>query len=100
MAAALLLAAIAILINAGWGAHLRPRWGWPGRVRRPVFRTDHSAREESREAKSPAPDRATPTAVPLAAAGLATGMAVGTKVPALALATYPTPARPRPCPDA
>ncbi|HKB52124.1 MAG TPA: hypothetical protein VKC63_11955 [Solirubrobacterales bacterium] len=86
MAAALLLAAIAILINAGWGAHLRPRWGWPGRVRRPVFRTDHSAREESREAKSPAPDRATPTAVPLAAAGLATGMAVGTKSTALAMA--------------
>jgi hypothetical protein len=86
MAAALLLAAIAILINAEWGAHLRPRWGWPGRARRPVFRKDHSAREVSSPAKNPAPDRATPTGVPLAAAGLAVGMAVGTKSTALAMA--------------
>jgi len=86
MAAALLLAAIAILVNAGWGAHLRPRWGWPGRARRPVFRTDHSAREADREARNPAPHRATPTGAPLAAAGLAVGMAVGTKSTALAMA--------------
>jgi hypothetical protein len=86
MAAALLLAAIAILVNAEWGAHLRPRWGWPGWARRPVFRPDHSARETSRPAKNPAPDRATPTGVPLAAAGLAVGMAVGTKSTALAMA--------------
>ncbi len=86
MAAALLLAAIAILINSEWGAHLRPRWGWPGRVRRPVFRTNHSAREASSKAKNPASDRATPTGVPLAAAGLAVGLAVGTKSTALAMA--------------
>lgn len=86
MAAALLLAAIAILINVDWGAHLRPRWGWPGRARRPVFRTNRSAREASSKAKNPAPDRATPTGVPLAAAGLAVGMAVGTKSTALAMA--------------
>ncbi len=86
MAAALLLAAIAILINADWGAHLTRRWGWPGRARRPVFRPDHSAREADRKAKNPAPDRATPTGAPLMAAGLATGMAVGTKSTALAMA--------------
>jgi hypothetical protein len=86
MAAALLLAAIAILVNANWGAHLRPRWGWPGRARRPVFRTNRSAREASSKAKDPAPDLATPTAVPLAAAGLAVGLAVGTKSTALAMA--------------
>ncbi len=86
MAAALLLAAIAILVNANWGAHLRPRWGWPGRTRRPVFRTDHSAREADSEAKNPAPDRATPTGASLAAAGLAVGIAVGTKSTALAMA--------------
>jgi hypothetical protein len=86
MAAALLLAAIAILANANWGASERRGWGWPGRVRRPVFRTDQLAREASRKAKNPAPDRATPTLVPLAVAGLATGMAVGTKSTALAMA--------------
>jgi hypothetical protein len=86
MAAALLLAAIAILVNAEWGAHLRPRWGWPGRARRPVFRFDRSARETSRPAKNPAPDRTTPIGVPLAAAGLAVGVAVGAKSTALAMA--------------
>jgi hypothetical protein len=86
MAAALLLAAIAILINAEWGGSVRRRWGWPGRARRPVLRTDHSARETSRKAKNPACDRATPGAAPLAAAGLAVGMAVGTKSTALAMA--------------
>jgi hypothetical protein len=94
MAAALLLAAIAILISADWRGRLPGRWGWPGRTRRPVFRTDHSARGGGREAKNPAPDRATPTSptgpaaqmLPLAAAGLATGMAVGTKSTALAMA--------------
>jgi hypothetical protein len=90
MAAALLLAAIAILINAEWGARLTPGWGWPGRARRLVFRTNHSAREASRKAKNPAPDRATPTRapgmLPLAVAGLATGLAVGTKSTAVAMA--------------
>jgi hypothetical protein len=86
MAAALLLAAIAILINAEWGAHLRPRWGWPCRARRPVFRKNHSASEASSKAKNPAPDTATPTGAPLVAAGLAVGMAVGTKSTALAMA--------------
>ncbi len=90
MAAALLLAAIAILINAEWGARLTPGWGWPGRARRLVFRTNHSARETSRKAKNPAPDRATPTPapgmLPLAVAGLAAGLAVGTKSTAVAMA--------------
>ena len=99
MAAALLLAAIAILINAEWGGHLKRRWGWPRRLRRPVFRTNRSARDDSRKAKNPAAggatpagapvaiaDRATSTFPPLAAAGLATGLAVGTKSTALAMA--------------
>jgi hypothetical protein len=86
MAAALLLAAIAVLINTDWGASVRRGWGWPGRLRRPVFRPDRSASEQRLPAKNPAADRATPTLVPLAAAGLATGMAVGTKSTALAMA--------------
>jgi hypothetical protein len=90
VAAALLLAAVAILIN--WSAFAGRGWGLPGQVRRPVFRTDHSAREASPKAKNPAPDWATPTpaptstAVPLAIAGLAVGLAVGTKSTALAMA--------------
>ncbi len=86
MAAALLLAAIAILINADRGAHVGRRWGLPGWLRRPVFRQNHSAREMSRPAKNPAANPVTPTSVPLATAGLATGMAVGTKSTALAMA--------------
>jgi len=86
MAAALLLAAIAILVNADWGGPLRRGRGGSGRLRRPVFRTDHLARDDSREAKNPAVDRTPPSLVPLAAAGLATGMAVGTKSTALAMA--------------
>ncbi len=86
MAAALLLAAIAILINADWGGPLRRGRGGSGRLRRPVFRTDHLARDDSREAKNPAVDWTPPSLVPLAAAGLATGMAVGTKSTALAMA--------------
>ncbi len=91
MAAALLLAAIAILINADWGGPVKRRWGWPRRLRRPVFRPGESAREEHLSAKNPAADGATPggahmAAAPLAAAGLATGMAVGTKSTALAMA--------------
>ena len=84
VAAALLLAAVAILVN--WSAFVGRGWGLPGQVRRPVFRTDHSARETSRKAKNPAPDRATPTPAPLAIAGLAVGLAVGTKSTALAMA--------------
>ncbi|MET0306124.1 MAG: hypothetical protein ABW196_07830, partial [Solirubrobacterales bacterium] len=42
MAAALLLAAIAILINADWGGPLRRGRGGSSRLRRPVFRTNHS----------------------------------------------------------
>ncbi len=86
VAAALLLAAVAILVNVDWGACVRRGWGLPGWVRRPVFRTDHSARETSRPAKNPALNWATPTPAPLAAAGLATGLAVGTKSTALAMA--------------
>jgi hypothetical protein len=90
MAAALLLAAIAILVNADRGASVSRGWGWPRRARRPVFCTDNSAREASRPAKNPATDGATPIPayemLPLAVAGLATGMAVGTKSTALAMA--------------
>jgi hypothetical protein len=86
MAAALLLAAIAILVNADWGGSTRRGWGLPGRLRRPVFRPGETAREEHLPAKNPAAERATPGAAPLAAAGLATGMAVGTKSTALAMA--------------
>jgi lysophospholipase L1-like esterase len=96
MAAALLLAAIAILINAAWGAHL-PRVAWgrgAGRARRPLFRPNQDlGRPHDSEAKNPAPDRhpspATGPAaamLPIAVAGLATGMAVGTKSTALAMA--------------
>ena len=84
VAAAFLLAAVAILVN--WSALVGRGWGLPGQVRRPVFRTDHSASETSREAKNPAPDRIAPAPVPLAIAGLATGLAVGTKSTALAMA--------------
>jgi hypothetical protein len=35
-------------------------WGYPARARRPVFRTDHSAREAARKAKNPAPGRMHP----------------------------------------
>jgi hypothetical protein len=84
VAAALLLAAVAILIN--WSAFAGRGWGLPGRVRRPVFRTDRSASEASRKAKNPAPDWVAPTPAPLAFAGLATGLAVGTKSTALAMA--------------
>jgi len=87
MAAALLLAAIAILVSADWGASLKPIWGWPSRMRRHVFRQNHSASAATRSAKNPAPDWATPrSAPPLAAAGLAAGLAVGTKSTALAMA--------------
>ncbi|HSS04502.1 MAG TPA: hypothetical protein VLK89_04865 [Solirubrobacterales bacterium] len=96
MAAALLLAAIAILVNAQWGAHLtRVAWGrGGGRTRRPLFRPSHDlGRPHRSEAKNPAPARhPSPTTgpaaqmLPLAVAGLATGMAVGTKSTALAMA--------------
>jgi hypothetical protein len=86
MAAALLLAAIAILVNADWGTRLARGWGWPGRVRRPVFRVDRSPRGADPGAKNPALDRATPGPAPLVAAGLATGLAVGTKSTAVAMA--------------
>ena len=96
MAAALLLAAIAILVNANWGARLPrvARGGVPGGKRRPLFRPMGSlGRPHSPLAKNPAPRRAPhpvtgPAAemLPLAAAGLATGMAVGTKSTALAMA--------------
>jgi hypothetical protein len=96
MAAALLLAAIAILVNAAWGARL-PRVAWgrgAGRVRRPVFRPNRDlGRPPHSEAKNPAPSRhPSPTTgpaaemLPIAAAGLATGMAVGTKSTAVAMA--------------
>jgi hypothetical protein len=93
MAAALLLAAIAILVNRH--AYLtRVAWGrGPGRARRHVFRQDHSARDATREAKNPAygqdPSLTTGPAAEmpsLAVAGLATGLAVGTKSTALAMA--------------
>jgi hypothetical protein len=90
MAAALLLAAIAVLLNANWGASLERARGYPGRLRRPVFRTARLASNASRKAKNPASDRGTPSLspsiAPLAIAGLATGMAVGTKSTALAMA--------------
>ena len=73
MAAALLLAAIAILINAGWKPSLRRvarGWGGFGRVS-PLIPP----------ATGPAPQMR-----PLAAAGLATGLAVGTKSTAVAMA--------------
>jgi hypothetical protein len=92
MAAALLLAAIAILINA-----YLPRVAWgrgAGEARRPLFRPDHDlGRPSDSEAKNPAPPRhpsstTGPAAemLPLAMAGLATGLAVGTKSTALAMA--------------
>ncbi len=93
MAAALLLAAIAILVSRN--AYLTGvAWGrGPGRARRPVFRTESSARDATREAKNPAPGQdPSPTTgpaseiLPLAVAGLATGLAVGTKSTALAMA--------------
>jgi hypothetical protein len=96
MAAALLLAAIAILINAGWGARLPrvARGGVPGGKRRPLFRPRRNlGRQTTPLAKNPAPRRAPHPATgpaaempPLAVAGLATGMAVGTKSTALAMA--------------
>ncbi len=96
MAAALLLAAIAILVNANWGARLPrvARGGAPGGKRRPLFRPKGNlGRPHSPLAKNPAPRRAPhpvtgPAAemLPLAVAGLATGLAVGTKSTALAMA--------------
>jgi lysophospholipase L1-like esterase len=96
MAAALLLAAVAILVNANWGARLPrvARGGVPGGKRRPLFRPKSNfGREETPLAKNPAPRRAPHPAtgpaaemLPLAIAGLATGMAVGTKSTALAMA--------------
>jgi hypothetical protein len=96
MAAALLLAAIAILVNSEWGARL-PRVVWgrgAGRARRPVFRTDHDlGRPTDSSAKNPATARhpyptTGPAAetLPLAVAGLAAGLAVGTKSTAVAMA--------------
>jgi len=96
MAAALLLASIAILINAKWPTHL-PRVAWgrgAGRARRPLFRPGRDlGRPPDSEAKNPAPARHPyPTtgpaagAFPLAAAGLAAGLAVGTKSTAVAMA--------------
>jgi hypothetical protein len=89
IAAALLLAAIAVLINAFATRVVQGRGG-PPRVRRPVFRTDHLAREGERAAKNPAgwgdPPSPASQMLPLAVAGLATGMAVGTKSTALAMA--------------
>jgi len=92
MAAALLLAAIAVLINA-----YRPRVAGgrgPGGTRRPLFRPSGGlGRGNSSEAENPAATRdpSHPTGpaaemLPLAAAGLAVGMAVGTKSTALAMA--------------
>ena len=93
MAAALLLAAIAILVNRQTFLTRVAGGRGPGRARRPVFRTDHSARDVDSEAKNPAPDRdpspptgPAPQMLPLAVAGLATGLAVGTKSTALAMA--------------
>jgi hypothetical protein len=96
MAAALLLAAIAILINAAWGPYLTrvARGRGVGRARRPLFRPNRDlGRPHHSEAKNPAPDRPPSSTtgpademLPLAVAGLATGLAVGAKSTALAMA--------------
>jgi hypothetical protein len=96
MAAALLLAAIAILVNAAWGARLPRVAGGrgAGAQRRPLFRPyRHLGRPPPPQAKNPAKPRhpyppTGPAAemLPVAMAGLATGMAVGTKSTALAMA--------------
>ncbi len=70
MAAALLLAAIAILLNTKWQTHL-PRVAWgrgAGRARRPLFRPNHNlGRPPDAEAKNPAPARhPSPTTGPAA----------------------------------
>jgi hypothetical protein len=96
MAAALLLAAIAILVNAKWQAHL-PRVAWgrgAGAKRRPLSRpNDNLGRPHPSQARNPAPPRhPSPTTgpaaetLPLAVAGLAAGLAVGTKSTAVAMA--------------
>jgi hypothetical protein len=108
MAAALLLASIAILVNSEWLAH-RPWVAWgkgAGRARRPLFRPNRFlGRPPNSEAKNPAtarhpypttgpaaethgPVSTGPAAetLPLAVAGLAAGLAVGTKSTAVAMA--------------
>ncbi len=90
MAAALLLSAIAILVNARWGA---PLARWRGS---PIAEDGQSPSEHMGEATATGPvsqkpplDAATGPAsrmLPLAMAGLATGMAVGTKSTAVAMA--------------
>jgi hypothetical protein len=98
MAAALLLAAIAILVN--WKTSL-PRVAWRGgggAGRRRVFRPNPDlGRSDEPEAKNPAPLRHPPAPtgpaaemLPLAVAGLAVGLAVGTKSTALAMAAILT----------
>jgi lysophospholipase L1-like esterase len=79
MAAALLLAAIAILINAGWGARLTR----VARRRGSPIAEDAAASEHMGEAGATGPAS---QMLPLAVAGLATGLAVGTKSTALAMA--------------
>jgi hypothetical protein len=99
MAASLLLAAIAILVNADWGASVRRGWGWPGRVLGFSPRASSLSPSGPGENQDAAPARATPTPVPqatatgraswwapLAVAGLATGLSVGTKSTAVAMA--------------
>jgi len=92
MAAALLLAAIAILVNADWGAFLT-RVARPGGS--PIAEDERSSSEHMGEPAATGPAAQTPpladatpavTMLPLAAAGLAVGMAVGTKSTALAMA--------------
>ena len=98
MAAALLVAAIAVLVN--WKA-LHPRVAegrGAGAQRRPLFRPTHDlGRPPTPLAKNPAKPRHPypPTGpavenLPLAVAGLATGLAVGTKSTALAMAAMLT----------
>ena len=94
MAAALLLAAIAILVNREASLTRVAGGGDAGAQRRPVFRPYRYLGWLRRsEAKNPAKPRyphppTGPAAqmLPLAIAGLATGMAVGTKSTALAMA--------------
>ena len=81
MAAALLLAAIAILVN--WKTSL-PRVAWPGGS--PIAE-DAAASEHMGE---PAATGPAGHYLPLAIAGLATGLAVGTKSTALAMAAMLT----------
>jgi hypothetical protein len=91
MAAALLLAAISVLINAYLPRVAGGRG--PGGARRPLFRPSGDlGREKDSEAENPAatrdPSPPPPAAemLPIAVAGLAVGMAAGTKSTALAMA--------------